>query len=106
MKAVFLDAATFPDEQTLTPPDAVTDWQSFDKTSPEQRLERLQQAEIALVNKVVLDAPLLAQLPDLKCIGVTATGTNNVDLEVCRARALPCSTPPVTPLTPLASTAS
>ncbi|WP_394169703.1 D-2-hydroxyacid dehydrogenase [Saccharospirillum alexandrii] len=88
MKAVFLDAATFPDEQTLTPPDTVTDWQSFDKTSPEQRLERLQQADIALVNKVVLDAPLLARLPDLKCIGVTATGTNNVDLEVCRARGI------------------
>lgn len=88
MKAVFLDAATFPDEQSLSPPAAVTDWQIFDKTAPDQRLERLHQADIAIVNKVVIDAPLLAQLPDLKCIGVTATGTNNVDLDVCRARGI------------------
>ncbi len=88
MKAVFLDAATFPDEQTLTLPAVVTDWQTFDRTLPGQRLERLHQADIALVNKVVLDAPLLAQLPDLKCIGVTATGTNNVDLNVCRAHGI------------------
>lgn len=88
MKAVFLDAATFPDEQSLTPPPDVTNWQSFDRTSSEQRLERLHQADIALVNKVVLDAPLLAQLPDLKCIGVTATGTNNIDLDFCRTRGI------------------
>lgn len=88
MKAVFLDAATFPDDQSLTPPPDVTNWQSFDRTSSEQRLERLYQADIALVNKVVLDAPLLTQLPDLKCIGVTATGTNNVDLDFCRTRGI------------------
>jgi glycerate dehydrogenase len=88
MKAVFLDTATFPDEQTLTPPPSVTDWQTFDRTTPEQRLERLQQADIAIINKVVMDAPLLAQLPDLRCIGVTATGTNNVDLAVCKQRGI------------------
>jgi glycerate dehydrogenase len=88
MKAVFLDAATFPDEQTLSPPATVTDWQTFEQTATDQRLERLQHADIAIVNKVVLDAPLLAQLPDLKCIGVTATGTNNVDLVVCKQRGI------------------
>ncbi|WP_051207240.1 D-2-hydroxyacid dehydrogenase [Saccharospirillum impatiens] len=88
MKAVFLDAATFPDEQTLTPPAAVTDWQTFGKTQPDQRLARLHRADIAIVNKVVLDAPLLSQLPNLKCIGVTATGINNVDLEFCRTRGI------------------
>lgn len=86
MKAVFLDANTFPDEQTLTPPPEVSEWQIYGRTSPEERLSRLRNADIAIVNKVVLDAPLLNQLPDLKCIGVTATGTNNVDLEVCRER--------------------
>lgn len=88
MKAVFLDAATFPDEQTLTPPATVTDWRTFDRTTPEQRLDRLKQADIALVNKVVLDAPLLAQLPNLKCIGITATGTDNVDLAACQQQGI------------------
>jgi glycerate dehydrogenase len=88
MKAVFLDAATFPDEQTLTPPPAVTAWQTYGRTEPDQRLSRLNKADIAIVNKVELDAPLLGQLPDLKCIGVTATGTNNVDLDVCRERGI------------------
>jgi glycerate dehydrogenase len=43
-------------------------------------------AEAVLTNKVVLDAELLAALPDLRYVGLTSTGTNVVDLEAARAR--------------------
>jgi len=83
MKGAFLDRGTFPDELALQPPAAITDWTEYPLTQTEQRLERLADCQLAVVNKVVLDAPLLAQLPKLECIAVTATGTNNVDLDYC-----------------------
>ena len=39
-------------------------------------------------NKVVLDRPLLEQLPELKLICVSATGTNNVDLQAAAERGI------------------
>jgi glycerate dehydrogenase len=49
---------------------------------------RLAEASIAIVNKVQIDADMLARLPKLKMVAVAATGTNNVDLEACRARGI------------------
>lgn len=51
--------------------------------------QRAKEAEILLANKVILDAALLAKLPKLRCICVTATGYNNVDLEAARRRGIP-----------------
>jgi glycerate dehydrogenase len=58
----------------------------YDRTVPEQVIERAQNADIVLVNKVVLDEPILARLPRLRCICVLATGYNNIDAAACRAR--------------------
>lgn len=49
---------------------------------------RLAEASIAIVNKVQIDAGMLARLPKLKMVAVAATGTNNVDLEACRAHGI------------------
>lgn len=57
---------------------------SFDATAPEQVAERLADAEVAIVNKVVLDRHTLSSCPRLRLICVVATGTNNVDLEAAR----------------------
>tara|TARA_R110002126_G_scaffold172463_5_gene321206 strand:+ start:1048 stop:1995 length:948 start_codon:yes stop_codon:yes gene_type:complete len=46
---------------------------------------RLQQAQIAIVNKVLLDATVLQALPQLKLICVAATGINNIDLDAAKA---------------------
>jgi glycerate dehydrogenase len=51
-------------------------------------VERLRGATIAISNKVMIDADAIARLPDLKMIAICATGTNNVDLEACRARGI------------------
>ncbi|MEF8729392.1 MAG: D-2-hydroxyacid dehydrogenase [Accumulibacter sp.] len=50
--------------------------------------ERLAGATIAIVNKLQLDAGLIAALPALRMIAVAATGTNNVDLDACRAHGI------------------
>lgn len=64
------------------------DWVEYGKTRPEEVVERLAGADVALINKVVLDAATIDRLPDLKMIAVAATGTNCVDLEACKARGI------------------
>ncbi|WP_122417089.1 2-hydroxyacid dehydrogenase [Pseudomonas viridiflava] len=49
-------------------------------TTAEQVAERLKGAQVAISNKVVIDAGAFAACPDLKLVLVTATGTNNIDL--------------------------
>jgi glycerate dehydrogenase len=66
----------------------------YDRTSPEQLLERSRQAEILLTNKTDLTGETIAKLPDLKYIGVLATGTNVVDLKAARARGVPVTNVP------------
>jgi len=60
----------------------------YDRTPPEQVVERSQGAEILFTNKVVLDRPVMDSLPDLKYIGVTATGYNVVDLDAAREKGI------------------
>ena len=82
---VFLDSDTLDAGITLHRPDFPHHWQSHPSTAPEQVVERLRNASIAIINKVRIGAPELAQLPDLKLIALAATGSDNVDLEACRA---------------------
>lgn len=56
-----------------------------DHTTPAETIERLQNATIAISNKVVLDAAVLNACPSLRLIAITATGTNNVDLHTAKA---------------------
>lgn len=60
----------------------------YDRTSPEEVLERAAGAEIVLTNKVVLNADTIASLPDLKYIGVLATGYNIVDVAAAKERGI------------------
>lgn len=82
MKAVILDAASLGDDVDLTPIAAVVDELVIHQhTDPEQCLPRLEGAQAAISNKVVLDAGVLSALPGLELICVMATGTNNIDTE-------------------------
>lgn len=53
----------------------------YERTLPAEVLERARGSEVILTNKVVLNAEILKQLPDLKYIGILATGINVVDVE-------------------------
>ncbi|MEM6511151.1 MAG: D-2-hydroxyacid dehydrogenase [Pseudomonadota bacterium] len=52
----------------------------YDLTAKEQVVERCQDADIVISNKVVIDQHAMSKLPNLKLICVAATGTNNIDL--------------------------
>lgn len=52
--------------------------------TPDEILERLKDATIAIINKVPMRAGTLKQLPKLKLIAVAATGVDNIDLDYCQ----------------------
>ena len=60
----------------------------YDRTSPEQVIERAKDADALLINKIVLGEREFAQLPRLRYIGVQATGYNVVDVEAARKRGI------------------
>ena len=89
MKIVILDAYTVnPGDLTWHPLDDMGELIVYDRTLPEQVVERCKGAEVVLTNKVVLDAEILNQLPHLSYIGVLATGYNVVDLEVASRQSI------------------
>jgi glycerate dehydrogenase len=63
-------------------------WTDYPGTEPHDVVARLADATIAITNKVPIRAADIAQLPKLKMIAVAATGTDNVDLDACRARGI------------------
>lgn len=56
----------------------------YDRTKPDEVVERVGDATIVLTNKVTFDAALFRQLPRLKYIGVLATGFNIIDVDAAR----------------------
>ncbi len=69
-------------------PSFAHEWVEHAKTPQAEVESRLAGATIAIVNKVLLDAGMIARLPALKMVAVAATGTNNIDLDACRARGI------------------
>lgn len=59
-----------------------------DRTEPDEVIRRAEGAEVVLTNKVVLDCSTIEHLPDLKYIGVLATGYNIIDLSAARERGI------------------
>ena len=58
----------------------------YDRTSSDEIVPRAKDATILIVNKLVLTREHIEQLPVLRCICVSATGYNNVDLVATRER--------------------
>ena len=82
MKAVFLDYDTMGPGLDLEPLYAVTpDLTIHDSTAANEIAERIADADIVFTNKINLTESLLASASRLKLVALTATGTDNVDLE-------------------------
>ncbi|WP_027468878.1 D-2-hydroxyacid dehydrogenase [Deefgea rivuli] len=79
---VFLDRATLP--VPLLAVNTPHRWHEYAQTSPDEVVERLRGATVAISNKVPITREMLAQLPDLKLIAVAATGYNQIDLAAAR----------------------
>lgn len=89
MKIVVLDGyATNPGDLSWDQLTAMGECIIYDRTSPEELLERASAAEVLFTNKVSITAAHMAALPELKYIGVMATGYNVVDIEAARERGI------------------
>ena len=62
----------------------VPDTTSYVRTAYEEIAPRIGDADIVLLNKCRMDEEILQQCPNLKWVGIIATGTDNLDLEACR----------------------
>ena len=81
MNIVILDGYTLnPGDQNWAPVNTLGKVTVYDRSSPDQIVERAMDADAVLVNKVILNESVLSQLPKLKYIGVCATGYNNIDI--------------------------
>lgn len=89
MKIVALDGyAANPGDLSWDELKALGECVIYDRTAPEEVLERAADAEVMLTNKVVITAEMMAALPQLKYIGVMATGYNIVDIDAARERGI------------------
>ena len=88
MKAVFLDFATVAfDDLDLNPlHDVVPDIKYFDHTDTGLVQDRVRQAEFVFLNKARMTRTIIDNAPDLRFIGLVATGVDNVDLDAARER--------------------
>lgn len=85
MKIVILDAFTAnPGDLSWDGLRKFGDLTVYDRTAPEQVLERIGDAEVVYVNKVVLTRETMEQCPNLKMVSVLATGYNIVDVAAAR----------------------
>lgn len=82
MKIVILDGYTLnPGDLDWAPIQALGEVTIYDRSTPEEVLDRGQGARFLLTNKVPLSREMMVQMPNLKYIGVMATGYNHIDLE-------------------------
>lgn len=94
-KIVCLDGYVLnPGDISWEPFENLGDFTIHDRTPAGQIIERSQGAAALLTNKTPLTADTFAQLPDLKYVGVLATGYNVVDVEAAKSRGIPvCNVP-------------
>ena len=60
----------------------------YDRTLPSELMQRAAGAEVLITNKTLITAENMAALPELKYIGVLATGYNVVDIDAAKARGI------------------
>ena len=89
MKIVILDGySAQPGDLSWKELETLSELTVYDRTKPDETVARAAGADVVLTNKVVLGKDEIAQLPDLKYIGVLATGYNVVDVEAAHERGI------------------
>ena len=89
MKIVVLDGYGLnPGDLSWSGWEALGELKVYDRTSPSELLERSEGAEVLVTNKTLITADDMALLPELKYIGVLATGYNVVDIDAAKARGI------------------
>ena len=89
MKIVVLDGYCLnPGDLSWEAMSSLGDLQVYDRTSPSELLERADGAEVLITNKTLISDKDMDVLPDLKYIGVLATGYNVVDVEAAKKKGI------------------
>ena len=88
MKIVMLDKKTLGDDCDLSELQKMGDFIAYDETDKNHTIERIKDADAVFTNKVVIGKDEIDNAPNLKYIGIMATGTNNIDLEYAEKRGI------------------
>lgn len=81
LKIVFLDAKTIGEDIDLSGYEKLGEVVKYDFSTPEEARERTKDADVIILNKVVINEASIGEADHLKLVCVTATGTNNLDKE-------------------------
>lgn len=88
-KLVILDAfRTNPGDLSWKPLEELAEVRLFDRTAPGEVVKNVGDADMVLTNKTVITADDIARLPNVKYIGIMATGTNVVDVKAAVAHGI------------------
>ena len=96
MKIVVLDGYTLnPGDLTWEGLENLGELTVYDRTPEDEILERMKGAEIVFTNKTPISKNTIESCPDLRYIGVLATGYNVVDVNAAKEQGIPVSNIPV-----------
>ncbi len=87
MQIVFLDRKTLGHDVKLESFNKFGDITTYESTKPEETLQRVQDAQVVVTNKVVIDKNIIDN-SSVKLICVAATGMNNIDLEYAKQKGI------------------
>ena len=85
MKIVFLDAITMGD----TPMDEIAslgEFVCYKSSTAQEARERVKDADVAILNKVLVNKEFLDAAPKLRLVCEAGTGINNIDVKLCEER--------------------
>lgn len=88
MKLVFLETDSLGDDMDLSGFSRFGELEQYHSSTIEETRERVRGAQVVFSNKIPMNEETLELAGDLKYIGVTATGTNNVDLDYAAKRGI------------------
>lgn len=88
MKLVFLDTKTIGEDIDLSAYDALGEVVKYGFSTLEEIPERVKDADVLIVNKIVINEQTIGNAKNLKLVCVTATGTNNLDKEYLKKRGI------------------
>lgn len=88
MKLVFLEKNSLGDDIDLSGLERFGELVIYPSSTLQETRERVKDADVVFSNKILMNEETLAEASRLKYIGITATGTNNVDFEYTRERGI------------------
>lgn len=88
MKIVFLDAKSIGEDIDLSGYETLGEVVKYDFSTTEEARERVTDADVIILNKVLINEKSIGNAKNLKLVCVTATGTNNLDKEYLDKRGI------------------